>query len=39
MLSDFGEVMCSLLLAVLATYSDNAICGKKADLHHDGGIV
>jgi len=39
MLSDFGEAMCSLLMAVLATYSDNAIWWKKADLHHDGGIM
>jgi len=39
MLSDFGEAMCSFLLAVLAAYSDNAIWGKKADLYHDGGIM
>jgi hypothetical protein len=29
MLSDFGEAMCSLLLAVLATYSGNAFGGRK----------
>ena len=39
MLSDFGEAMFSFLLAVLATYPDNVIWGKKADLHHDGGIM
>ena len=37
MLADFGETLCSLLLAVLATYSGSAIWWKKADLHHDGG--
>jgi len=40
MLYDFGEAMCSFLLAVLATYSDNAaVWGKKGDLHNDGGIM
>ena len=38
-LADFGVAMCSLLLAILATYSGSAILWKKADLHHDGGIM
>ena len=38
-MSDFGEAMCSLLLAILATYFSNAIWWKKADLHHDDGIM
>jgi hypothetical protein len=33
MLADFGEVMCSLMLAILAKYCGNAIWWKKADLH------
>jgi hypothetical protein len=37
MLADFSETSCSLLLAILTTYSGNAISWKKADLHHDGG--
>jgi len=37
MLADFGEASCSLLLAILDAYSDNAIWWKKAGLHHDGG--
>jgi hypothetical protein len=37
MLADFSEALCSLLLAILATYSGNAIWEKKADLHQDGG--
>jgi len=36
-LDDFGEATCSLFLAILATYFDNAIWYKKADLHHDDG--
>jgi len=32
-LADFGEASCSLLLAVLATYSGNTVWWKKADLH------
>jgi hypothetical protein len=32
-LADFGEASCSLLLAVLATFSGNAVWWKKADLH------
>jgi hypothetical protein len=35
-LADFGEASCSLLLAILATYSGNALWWKKADLLHDG---
>ena len=35
-LADFGEASCSLLLAILATYSGNAVWWKKADLLHDG---
>jgi hypothetical protein len=35
-LADFDEASCSLLLAILATYSGNAICWKKVDLLHDG---
>jgi len=34
-LADFGEASCSLLLAVLATYSGNAIWWKEADQLHD----
>jgi len=37
MLEGFGEALCSLLLAILANYSGNAIWWNKADLHHDGG--
>jgi len=37
MFADFGEALCSLLLAILAAYSSTAIGWKKADLHHDGG--
>ena len=37
MLADFGEAAFLLLLAILATYSGNAIWWKKADLHHGGG--
>jgi hypothetical protein len=37
MLADFSEASCSLLLAILATYSGNAFWWKKADLRHDGG--
>ena len=36
-LAYFGEVLCCLLLAILATYSGNASWWKKAELHHDGG--
>jgi len=36
MLADFSEALCSLLLAILATFSGNAVWWKKADLHHDG---
>jgi hypothetical protein len=36
-LADFGEGACFLLLAILATYSGNAIWGKKADLQNGGG--
>ena len=36
-LAYFGEALCSLLLANLATYSGNAIWWKKDELHHDGG--
>jgi len=36
MLADFGEAACFLLLAILATYSGNAIWWKKADLQHGG---
>ena len=36
MFADFGEALCSLLLAILATYSSIAVGWKKADLHHDG---
>ena len=36
-LADFGEAACFLLLAILATYSGNAIWGKNADLQHGGG--
>jgi len=35
-LTDFGEASFSLLLAILATYSGNAVWWKKADLLHDG---
>jgi hypothetical protein len=34
-LADFGEASCSLLLAILATYSGSAIWWKKADVLHD----
>jgi hypothetical protein len=37
MLADFDEALCSLLLAILATYSGNAIWWKKALLYHDVG--
>ena len=37
MLANFGEPLCCLLLAILATYSGNEIWRKKADLHHGGG--
>jgi len=37
MLADFSEALCSLFLAILATYSGNVVWWKKADLHHDGG--
>jgi len=37
MLADFGEALCSLFLAILATYAGNTIWWKKADLHHGGG--
>jgi len=37
MSADFGEALCSLLLAILAAYSSTAIGWKKAVLHHDGG--
>ena len=36
MLAGVGRALCSLLLAVLATLSDNTIWWKEADLHHDG---
>ena len=35
-LADFGEASCSLLLAILATYSGNAMWWKEADQLHDG---
>ena len=38
-LADFGEAMCSLFLAILATYADNAVLWKTADLHHDDGTT
>jgi hypothetical protein len=34
---DVGVDPCSLSLAILATFFGNAICWKKAYLHHDGG--
>jgi hypothetical protein len=37
MFGDFDEAPCSLSLAILATFSGNAIGWKKADVHHDGG--
>ena len=37
MLADVGRALCSLLLATLATLSDNTIWWKEADLHCDGG--
>jgi len=37
MFADLGETSCSLLLAVLATYSGNAAWQKKAGQHHGGG--
>jgi len=37
MLADFDEVLCSLVLTILTTYSGNAVWWKKADQHHDGG--
>jgi len=37
MFVDFGEALCSLLLAILAAYSSIAIGWKKADRRHDGG--
>jgi len=37
MLAYFGEALCSLFLAILATYAGNTIWWKKADLHHGGG--
>jgi len=36
-LADFVEAACFFLLAILASYSGNAIWGKKADLQHGGG--
>jgi hypothetical protein len=36
MFADFGEVLCSLLLAILDAYCDNAVWWKKGDLHRDG---
>jgi hypothetical protein len=33
----FGEASCSSLLAILATYSGNAVWWKKDEIHHDGG--
>jgi len=38
MLAYFGEASCSLLQAILVTYSGNTVWWKKAYLHHDGGI-
>ena len=35
--ADFGEVSCSLLVAVLATYSGNTVWWEKADLQYDVG--
>jgi len=37
MFAGLGETPCSLLLAILATYSGNAVWQKKAGLYHDGG--
>jgi hypothetical protein len=37
MLADFGEALCSLLLAILATYCSIAAWWKKSDLYHDCG--
>jgi len=37
MLAAFVEAACSSLLAILATYSGNAIWWNKPDLQHDGG--
>jgi hypothetical protein len=37
MFAAVGEAAYSSLLAILATYSGNAIWWKKADLQHDGG--
>ena len=39
MLADFGEASCSLLLAILVTYSGKAIGWNEADPHHDGGNI
>jgi len=36
MFVDFGETLCSLLMAILAVYSSIVIGWKKADQHHDG---
>jgi hypothetical protein len=37
--ADFGEASCSLLLAVLFTYSGKAIGWNRADPHHDGSSM
>ena len=37
MLTDFGEASCSLLMAILATYSGITIWWQKADLDYDAG--
>jgi len=37
MLADFVEAKCSLLLAILATYSGNSVWREKPALHHAGG--
>ena len=37
MLATFGEAACSSSLAILVTYSGNAIWRKKSDLQYDGG--
>jgi hypothetical protein len=37
MSADFGEGLCSFLLAILTTYCCNTISLIQADAHHDGG--